>query len=145
MKKINDSGLYFYFAIVASSLTVILAVVSFYSFFNVEKEVKDLLAAKDNISENYRKAYLILRDPQVFAGYEHFDGQGSSVKTSIVYFDQLIYSGVEIRETDKKYLEILLGRRESGSRLGRNTMFYTLLLSIISWALFFFEKKNNAL
>lgn len=143
MKKINDTKLYLYSAVVTITISVIVGIVSFYSIFSVEKEVENLLSQTENIDQNYKKAYIILRNPQIFAGYQNFDTTGMSVKNSIIYFDKLIYSGQTIDESNKNYLELLLNRRKQGSRLGRNTMIYFLLVSIICFIFFFVEKRQN--
>ena len=145
MKKINDRNLYFYFAIVTLLLGILVGGISFYSIKIVEPEVIRLMADESNIDSSYTAAYLMLRDPQVFAQYENFDKRGVLVKKSIIFFDQKIYSKEPItgEDEDKLYLEALLKRRQMGSRLGRNTMVFLLLLSTVSWGLYFFERRAS--
>jgi hypothetical protein len=141
MKKIDDSKVYLITAITALAVGLVLAAVSFYSILIVEPKVEGLLSATDNIDKNFKRAYLILRDPQVFAGYGYFDVEGISVKNSLAFFDKRIYFGEEIDSSRKAYLELLLDRRKKGSVLGRNTMAFFLVLSMVFWALFIQERK----
>jgi hypothetical protein len=141
MKKIDDSNIYLISAIAALAVSFALAAVSFYSILIVEPKVERLLAAKDNVDTNFKRAYLILRDPQVFAGYGYFDAEGISVKNSLAFFDKRIYFGEEIDSTRKAYLELLLDRRKKGSVLGRNTMAFFMILSLVFWAFFIQERK----
>jgi hypothetical protein len=141
MKKIDDSRVYLITAITTLAVGLVLAAVSFYSILIVEPKVERLLSATDNIDKNYKQAYLILRDPQVFAGYGYFDAEGISVKNSLAFFDKRIYFGEEIDSTRKAYLELLLDRRKKGSVLGRNTTAFFLILSLVFWALFIQERK----
>ncbi len=172
MKKIDDSKLYFYFALTTLIIGIILAVVSFYSIYSVEPEIKDLLASAENKDKSYERAYILLRDPQIFARYEHFDTEqdlqlgystakklnidsqrdleilvsktfpGTTVKKALRYFDNKVYYGKEITADEKRYLEVLLDRRMKGARLGRNTMIFVLVVSMISWILLFVEKRR---
>lgn len=143
MKKIDDSRIYLVAAVTALAVAVILAAVAFYSILSVEPKVEQLLSAKDNISDSYKKAYLILRDPQVFAGYSNFDAEGVSVKNSLAFFDKRVYNGEEIDTNRKAYLELLLERRKKGSVLTRNTMVFFLVLSLVFWALFIQERRSS--
>ncbi|MCU0849057.1 MAG: hypothetical protein MUD12_14350 [Spirochaetes bacterium] len=144
MKKINDSKLYFYFGAATLAISIITAAVSAYSVFSVERETERLLSAGDKVNEQYKKAYLMIRDPQVFAGLDNFDASGMSVKNSIIYFDKKIASGSELEPADRSYLEIILDRRKKGSRLGINTAAFLLLVSGLGWAMFFYERKSNS-
>ena len=142
MKKINDSKYYFYFAIVTLCLAVICGSVSFYSILHVEPAIQELLSADNNNSSTLKKAYLILRNPQIFALYENFDVKGALVKNAIVELDKLVYSGSELKADMKAGLVSLLDRRKKGSRLGRNTAVFLGILSLISWILWFVEKRQ---
>lgn len=141
MKKINDSNIYLILAVVTLALGIVLAVVSFYSILIVEPKVERLLADRSNIDLNHKRAYLILRDPQLFAGYGYFDAEGISIRNSLAFFDKRIYSGEEIDSTRTAYLDLLLDRRKKGAVLGRNTMFFFILLSLIFFTLFINEKR----
>jgi hypothetical protein len=139
MRKIDDSKLYLYAAIVALVVGIVLGAISYYSILVVEPKVERLLSAKEDVDKNFREAYLILRDPQIFAGYENFDSD--RVKNSLTFFDNKIYSGEKIDADRKMYLDILLDRRKDGSTLGRNTMVFFIILSLAAWALFIRERK----
>jgi hypothetical protein len=140
MKKINDSRIYFYFALVTIIVALLLGGVSFYSILVTEPEVEKLLSSTENVSKNFKKAYVIVRVPHIFGGYENFDAEGVSVKNSITYFDRLIYSGSELEQSHKKYIELILDRRKKASRLGRYSMVFFMLLSAAGWAFFISEK-----
>ncbi|MBP7737218.1 MAG: hypothetical protein KA369_14660 [Spirochaetes bacterium] len=143
MKKIDDSRIYLIAAVTTLVAAIILGAVAFYSILSVEPRIETLLNARDNISANYKKAYLMLRDPQVFAGYGYFDAEGVSVKNSLAYFDKRVYNGEEIDATRKAYLELLLDRRKKGSVLTRNSMVFCLILSLVFWAVFIQERRSS--
>lgn len=128
-------------AAVALAVGIILAVVSFYSILVVEPKVERLLADRTNIDLNHKRAYLILRDPQIFAGYSYFDAEGISIRNSLAFFDKRIYSGEEIDSTRTAYLDLLLDRRKKGSVLGRNTMAFFLIISLVFFALTINERR----
>ena len=144
MKKINDSNLFLYSAIITIVVALLLGIISFYSILKVEPEIKGLLDRAENIDSNSKKAYIMLRNPQIFAGYEFFDADGMSVKNTLMFFDKLIYNGMEIDSSSKKYLDILLERRKQGSRLGRNTMMFFAIISLFCWLMFFYERTRNS-
>ena len=142
MKKIDDSRLYLYSAAVTLIVGLIIGAVSYYSILFVEPEVERLLSSKVDIDKHYREAYIILRDPQIFAGYSNFDTD--RVKNSLTFFDSKIISGEKIDPDRKIYLEVLLDRRKEGSTLGRHTMFFFMFLSLVAWILFITERKAAA-
>jgi hypothetical protein len=142
MKKIDDSKIYLSGAIATLVVALALAAVSFYSILLVEPRVEKLLSATTDIDKNYKQAYLVLRDPQIFGGYGNFDADGLTIKNSLAFFDKRIYFGEEIDTTRRAYLELLLDRREKGSILGRNTMAFFLVLSVIFCALFIQERRS---
>ncbi len=142
MKKINDSKIYLTLALVTLAVGIVLGGVSFYSILVVEPNVERLLADRSAIDANHKQAYLLLRDPQVFAGYGYFDAEGISIRNSLAFFDKRIYSGEEIDATRTAYLDLLLDRRKKGSVLGRNTMVFFLLLSLVFFALAYQERRS---
>ncbi len=152
MKKINDSPLYFWTAIITVFLAVILILTSLYSIVIVEPKIKSLLSSRDNIGENLKSAYLLLRDPQIFARYEFFDEptgardisiRGKYIKEIITEYDRKFYDGKEFTLDDKNYFDLLLDRRKRGALLGRNSAVFLFVLSFLSWGLYFYEKKQN--
>jgi len=66
------------------------------------------------------------------------------VRNSLTFFDSKIYTGEPISRDRKVYLEVLLDRRKEGSILGRNTMVYFLLLSLVFWILCIHERREAA-
>lgn len=143
IRKIYDGKIYFVFGIVTLIIACIIGSISSYSYFGIEPEVRTLLDAETDVDENYRKAYILLRDPQLFAGYEHFDGESGRIKKFLESFDNLLYSGLGITPENKYHLEILLERRISGRMLGYKTMVFMLLISLLSWIMFFIEKRQQ--
>ncbi len=142
--KVNDTKLYLYFALITLVIGIILGAVSYYSILVVEPNVEKLLAANDNISDNYRKAYAMLRDPQIFARYENFDHDSKWIKENIIpYMDNKAYNSIDFTPDEKLQLDTLLNRRKQGSILGRNTMIFFLLLSIMGWGFLVFEKISG--
>ena len=142
-RKFYDGKLYLVFGIVTLALVFIISAISSYSHFVVEPEVRTLLDAGENIDENFRKAYIILREPQLFAGYEQFDGDSRRIEKFIESFDKLVYSGLGIMPDHKAHLEILLERRVSGTVLGYKTAVFVLIISLMSWLMYFLEKRQQ--
>jgi hypothetical protein len=140
--KIYDGKLYFFFGIVSLCVAVILGGISAYSKFLVEPKIRGYIETPDENGENYKKAYILLRNPQIFAGYEHFDGQSVAINKILETFDQMLYAGLPINPDHGQYLEVLLKRRAEGSALGFKTMFFVLFVSALSWALFLIEKLD---
>ncbi len=142
MKKINDANIYLIAAVTTLVIGLVLGVIAFYSILSVEPGVEKLLAAKEDVSRSYKQAYLVLRDPQVFAGYGYFDTEGVAIKNSLGFFDKRIYNGEEIDTNRRAYLELLLERRKKGSVLTRNTMAFFMILSLVFWAVFIQERRS---
>ena len=142
MKKINDSRIYLAVAASALAVGIVFGAVSYYSILFVEPKIEKLLRSTESVDANYKKAYIMLRDPQIFGGYSNFDAEGVSIKNSLAFFDKRIYAGEEIDESRVAYLDLLLDRRKKGSVLGRNTMVYFLVLSLVFWGLFVQERVS---
>lgn len=142
MKQINDGRLYFYFAVVTAVLAAIMGVVAYYSILHVEPTIRGHIDAREDIGARYRSAYVMLRDPQIFARYENFDAAGMPAKTILRDFDRRMYKNEPFTADDRIYLEFLLERRMQGSRLTRGTMVFFALLSILGWGAFFHERKK---
>lgn len=147
MIKLDDSRLYFYFGIVTIVLALITGAISGYSKLFVENKVNAHLSADKEIDKEYKKAYLLLRNPQVFALYENFDKASDAVERILAYFDEKVYRGMPMEEGetgDIRYLNKLLERRQQGSMLGFKSAAFLILLSLVSWIMFFVEKKQAA-
>lgn len=143
MRKFNDTRMFFYISLVLTLVALLLVPVAYYSIMVVEPEVRSLLEAPEGISANYKKAYLILRDPHVFARYENFDAAAEPVKAILRDFDRRVYNGDSFVADDRLYLEILFERRILGSRLTRNTVIFFTLLALVSWGVFLYERRKN--
>jgi hypothetical protein len=143
MKKINDSNLYFYFIIITFAIGILLGLVFAYSAFFVEPGIKQLLSGEENISDNYKNVFIKLKNPQIFARYENFDQPGIRIKTIIQVYDEKIEKNVPFDKNDKRYLELLLERREMGTLLTRNTMIFFFLLSALGLIFYIYELKQN--
>ncbi|MCL2025868.1 MAG: hypothetical protein FWG92_03580 [Leptospirales bacterium] len=140
--KTYDGNLYFFFGIISLSIVIILGAISSYSKFIVEPEIRGYLEAPYETDDNYKNAYILLRKPQIFAGYEHFDAHSIAMNKILETFDQMIYAGLVIPEDYGQYLEILLKRREDGAMLGFKTALFVFILSMLSWVMFFIERKD---
>ena len=144
MKKINDSKIYLIFTIIVLVLTVLLGAISYYSIFSVEPEIARLLSSDKNVAENYKRAYEQLRNPQIFARYENFDRDAQKIKDNLIpYFDSKISKGEAFTQEEGPYLNTLLERRKQGSVLGRNTMVFFFLLTLLGLGFWLYEKKNS--
>ena len=115
-----------------------------YSAFLVEPEIKLLMSSEDNIDENYKKAFVMLKNPQIFARYENYDQEGMRIKTIIRVYDEKIEKNVLFDKNDKRYLELLLERREMGALLTRNTMIFFFLLTVLGLIFYVYERRQNA-
>ena len=140
MEKINDSRLYMIMIIVPLVIALFTGGISLYSKIVVEPEALKLISSPGTI----KQGYILLREPQLFAGYRYWDSDGSAVKNTIRYFDFTIYNGGEIKPEEKVYVELLLKRREAGSMLGLKTALFAIIISLMSAAALFIEKRNNS-
>jgi hypothetical protein len=147
MRKFNDSKVYLWLGIAALAIAIFLGVVTFYSVVVVEPKAEKFIKAGEtgeNSDVNFKKAYLILRDPHLFAGYKYFDGNSDHLQSALARFDKKIYEGQELEHDPALYINDLLNRRKQGSRLGRNTMVYFLILSALGWVFFIIERVRAA-
>ena len=143
LKGKDDRRLYFYFSIITFSIGIILLLIFSYSKYFVEPEIVPLLSLEEDINENYKKAYLKLKDPQIFARYENFDIHSRSIEAILRVYDKKIDSGEGFEKNDKIYLQILLDRREKGARLTIFTSIFFFLLSLLGLIFFLFEIRQN--
>lgn len=143
MKIINDSKLYLYFSLISLLIGILLLLIYSYSAFIVEPEIKKLISSEENINENYKKAFIKLKDPQIFARYENFDRISMPIKTIIKVYDSKIEANEEFKRNDVVYLQILLDRRLLGSQLTKNTTIFFFLLALLGVAFYLFERKTN--
>lgn len=145
-QKPYDGKLYLTFSIVLLIIAILIGGISAYSVFYVEPKIKAFLDGETD--EDWRQAYVLLREPQLFAGYDNFDRESLGLKNLLTYFDEIVYSGASAAPEYRHYLELLLNRRESGAQLGLKTAAFALILSLFSLGMFFLEKntlmKNKA-
>lgn len=138
MKKINDTKIYISIILIPLVLAVILGGVSLYSRYIVEPKAKTLLSSESTIKEGY----LLLREPQIFAGYKYWDSDGMAVKNTLRYFDNKLSNGGDIKPEERIYLELVLKRRSSGSELGIKSSLFLLIISLLGVAAFLIERKS---
>ncbi|MBN2400882.1 MAG: hypothetical protein JXN64_00635 [Spirochaetes bacterium] len=143
MRKINDSKLYFYFIMITLMIGILLGLIFSYSAFFVEPGIKELLSNEENIDESYKNAFSKLKNPQIFARYENFDRAAARIKTIIQVYDEKIKNNTPFNINDKRYLEILLERREMGALLTRNTMIFFFCLSVLGLIFYVYELRQN--
>ncbi|MBP7602421.1 MAG: hypothetical protein KBA15_00710 [Spirochaetes bacterium] len=142
MKKIDDSRLYLWFTAVTLGIALVCGALAVYSMVRVEPKIEALLAAEDDAASAYREAYLMLRDPQIFARYENFDVAAQPVKFILRDFDRRVSAGEALTADDGLYLGILLERRQLGSELTRNTAVFFALLSLFGLGMFLYERRS---
>ncbi|HQO00635.1 MAG TPA: hypothetical protein PLI62_00085 [Spirochaetota bacterium] len=141
--KINDTKLYLFFSITTLVIAVIIGSITYYSKLVVEPRVEKLIAAEGNVSENYRIAYSILRNPQMFADYENFDRESIWIKNVIIpYMDDKAFHSRSYTPDEKVYLEALMKRRKQGSDLGRNTVVFFTILTLLGLGFYLYERKK---
>ena len=141
MVKINDKKIYLAFVISALVIALFTGGISLYSRLIVEPEAAKLISSPGTM----KQGYLMLREPQLFAGYRYWDSDGTAVKNTIRYFDYVIYNDNEIKPEERIYLDLLLKRRESGSQLGLKTAVFMIILSALGAAAFFMEGREKKL
>lgn len=139
MEKINDSRLYIAFIITPLIVALFTGGISLYSRISVEPKAKQLISSADTM----KQGYIMLREPQLFAGYRYWDSDGSAVKNTIRYFDFMIYNGGEIKPEEKVYLELLLDRRMAGSTLGIKTALFMIAISAMGCIALIIENRKN--
>ena len=141
MEKINDKKIYLAFVFSALAIAIFTGGISLYSRLIVEPEAAKLISSPGTM----KQGYLMLREPQLFAGYRYWDSDGTAVKNTIRYFDYVIYNDNEIKPEERIYLDLLLKRRESGSQLGLKTAVFMIILSALGAAAFFMEGREKKL
>jgi len=140
MKKIDDSKIYLTIFIVPLIIGAIICGISLYSIMLVEPKAKALINSE--ISKSMKEGYIILREGGLFAKYNHWDSDGDIVRKSLRYFDNKIYNELEMTKDDKRYLNEILKRRESGSKLGVKTSVFLLIVSLTGLIAYIFERRS---
>ena len=139
MKRIDDSKIYLTMFIVPLIIAAIICGISLYSKIVVEPKAKALIDSE--VSKSMKEGYIILRKGGFFSKHNHWDLDGDIVRKSIRYFDNKIYNELEMNKDDKRYLNEILHRRESGSNLGIKTSLFLLIASLTGLAAYIFEKR----
>lgn len=140
--KINDSKIYLYFSIAMLVAGILFGIPGVYSRFVTEKKVNALLAAEAD-SQKLKQAYIILRNPHIFAGYDRYDEGGAGIEYILKEFDSRVAEQKEFTENDRVYLALLLERRTQGSDLSIKTMIYFILLSLLGTIALMIEKLRQ--
>jgi len=140
---INDSRIFLAFAVTCLTTGIFFGSVSLYSKLTVERSASSMRNETEINGNTIKKAYILLRDPQVFGGYEYFDSEGITVKNTLRYLDSKIFTGSKIEEKDAQYVSLLLHRRKLGSDLGMKTALFFTFLSVLGAAAYIRERKGH--
>lgn len=136
----SDRKIFFWFGLVFLVASMAFASLAGYSRFSVEPVISEKIGTAT--PEQMKEAYLLLRKPQLFAGYDRFDSEGMVIRNILRYFDKKVYRGVEISPEESQYLELLLSRRKAGSHNGFLTAIYALLVALGAFLFGVTEKKE---
>jgi hypothetical protein len=139
--KFDDSKIYFYFSIAVLVAGIIFGLPGIYSKVVTEPAIEKLLTQDD--SQKLKQAYIMLRSPHIFAGYDRYDEAGAGIEYILKEFDNRIAQQKEFTSSDAMYLELLLLRRQQGSDLSIKTMIYFILLSLLGFTALAIEKRIN--
>lgn len=143
MKKPDDKIIYIAFIAATLAAAVIMGSVSLYSRVYIEPKIVHHLEKGGADSMEFHRAYILLRDPQIFAGYKYWDSDGIPARNTLRYFDSKIFNDREIIPAEKPYLELLLSRREAGSTLGLKTAAFFFLFSLVGSAAFLIYRRGD--
>lgn len=142
MNKPDDKIIYIAFIAATLAAALFFGGISLYSRISVEPAAASLIENADDESSKLNEAYLILREPQLFAGYKYWDSDGIPARNTLRYFDNKLFSGRDILPAEKPYLKILLERRIAGSTLGLKTAFFFLGFALIGAVAFFISRRG---
>ncbi len=138
---INDSKIFLGAALAFLALAIFFAAPALYSRLSVEVKAANLLQKHPHDAQKMKEAYLLLRQPQLFAGYERFDSKGVVVQNTLRYIDSKLFKGAEIAESDGQYIKLLLERRAAGSNLGLKTAVFFAIMAFLSFLARIREQK----
>ncbi len=139
----NNSKLYLGTALVFLLVSILLAVLVAFNRFVEEPAIASALEKGKEDPSFCAEAYLTLRDPHVFAGYDRFDSKGRAVVTILRYFDRLLYEKKSPDEGCDRYLVFLFDRWKAGVHLAAVSLAYTGPVSLIALLLFLFEWRRG--
>jgi len=140
--KFDDRKIYVYFSIAVLVAGILFGLPGIYSKMVTEPAIEKLLT-QDADSQKLKQAYIILRNPHIFAGYDRFDEAGAGIEYILKEFDNRVAEQKEFTANDILYLELLLQRRQQGSDLSIKTMIYFVLLSVLGVIGLLIEKKTS--
>ncbi len=144
----SDRKIYAAFTMVFLLAGILALVPSAYSALCTEKKAETLLSDAQSTAEfdsgKLTEAYILLRNPGIFAGYENFDSEGIAVKNTLRYMDSKIFTGSPIKESDGVYVKLLLERRGAGSNLGIKSAVFSFILSILGFSAMKLERKHDS-
>lgn len=140
--KFDDSKIYFYFSIAVLVAGILFGLPGIYSKMVTEPAIEKLLAQNTD-SQKLKQAYIMLRNPHIFAGYDRYDEAGAGIEYILKEFDNRVAQQKEFTSNDAMYLELLLLRRQQGSDLSIKTMIYFILLSLLGVTALAIEKHVN--
>ncbi len=160
MKKFIDTKVYVWWMSASFVLAVICGAIASYSMYHVEPKIQALLdegeimyndiqksedkiKTEAEVSELYTKAYVLLRDPQIFARYEYYDSEAAPIKQILVKFDKIVADGKKIQPDHKLYLDVLYKRRLQGSKLTFSSMIFFLSLTALAGVFLIIEKVKT--
>jgi hypothetical protein len=79
----------------------------------------------------------------MFADYENFDRESVWIKNVIIpYMDDKAFHSRFYSPDEKVYLEALIKRRKQGSDLGRNTVVFFSILTLMGLGFYLYERKK---
>ncbi len=140
--KIDDSKIYLYFSIAVLVAGILFGLPGIYSRVVTEPVIESLITQNADTNK-LKQAYIMLRNPHIFAGYDRFDEGGAGIEYILKEFDSRVAEQKEFTENDKLYLELLLQRRQQGSDLSIKTMVFFILLSLLGAIALAIEKNVN--
>lgn len=140
--KIDDSKIYLYFSIAVLVVGILFGLPGIYSRVVTEPAIESLIT-KNADANKLKQAYIMLRNPHIFAGYDRFDEGGAGIEYILKEFDSRVAEQKEFTDNDKLYLELLLQRRQQGSDLSIKTMIYFILLSLLGAIALVIEKLRQ--
>ncbi len=141
MQKPYDGKIYLIFGAAALFLCLLLSGISAWSTFSVEPEIKKYL--NSDASADLEKAWKLLENPQIFAGYDHFDPDSAGISGLLSFFRRLSDEGGEFKPEHRQYLNFLLERRESGTVLGYKTAVFLFAVSCLAFGMYILERRTS--
>nr|MBP8178274.1 hypothetical protein [Spirochaetota bacterium] len=83
----NDTKMYTYFAIAMFIVALLFGLPGLYSTFITEPAIESLIYHDNPSSQQLKQAYIMLRKPHIFAGYNRYDEVGAGIEYILKDFD----------------------------------------------------------